>query len=112
MDDNDNVVDVATTTSIVNNVGTFTATFERLLDTYEADDYVIRKSSTIDAIWAHGYILSSQMQYHGFQDDQKGAFRMFVPTYTVPVTPPVSAAYQGAFVGLMSIMFGLIALFI
>jgi hypothetical protein len=50
------------------------------------------------------------MQYHGFANDQRGAYRMFVPPYSPP-TFPVAAAY-GAMVGMVSIVFGLLALFI
>jgi hypothetical protein len=87
LDDEDNIIDISTTTTYGTDVATLTATFERLLDTYQTEDYKIKASSTIDAIWAHGYILSDEMQYHGYADNQRGAFRMFVPTYSVPSTP-------------------------
>jgi len=111
LDDVDNIIDIDTVAVFGSNVATLTATFERLLDTYQADDYKMKKSSTIDGIWAHGYILSDEMQYHGFANDQRGAFRMFVPTYAVP-GPVDTGAIQGAIIGMVSIMFGLLALFI
>ncbi|TNV76666.1 hypothetical protein FGO68_gene12215 [Halteria grandinella] len=111
LDEIDNIVDISTTTTFGTDVVTLTATFERLLDTYQADDYKIKKSSTIDGIWAHGFIASDEMQYHGFANDQRGAFRMFVPTYSIP-DPVDTGAFQGAMVGMVTIMFGLLALFI
>jgi hypothetical protein len=65
MDTNGNV-DYISTTAVFNNSGatptvTLTTTFERLLDTCQADDYKIPLSSTIDASWAHGIIFNSEM---------------------------------------------------
>jgi hypothetical protein len=88
---------------------TLTAVFERLLDTYEADDYKIKQSSTMDALWANGMIIGSEMQYHGFSNTDRGAFRMFIPAYYIP-TP--TSALRGAAVGMMVIISGLLALFI
>jgi hypothetical protein len=42
LDDIDNVVDVSTTSTFGTNVVTLTATFQRLLNTYQADDYNIK----------------------------------------------------------------------
>ena len=85
-DDLDNVDDIDTTAtySTVNGkkVATLAATFDRLLDTQDTvNDERLRQSSTIDAIWAHGQILSNTAQMHGsYAQGGRGVFRMMIPS--------------------------------
>ena len=85
-DAEDNVDDIETiaTYATVNGkqIATLKATFDRLLDTLDiTNDFKIRQSSTIDAIWAHGQILGNTVQMHGGNSaGGRGVVRMFIPS--------------------------------
>lgn len=86
LDSQDNIDDISTqatfSTSGSTKLVTLTATFDRLLDTSQADDARLRQGGTSDAIWAHGYILGSNTEEHGQTSTDRGAYRMFIPSFT------------------------------
>jgi hypothetical protein len=83
LDSFDSIDDIETTNTFttVNGVqyGTFSATFDRLLNTGQADDFIFRMNSQIDAIYAHGPILSNMIQAH--DQNTRGSFLMLIPSF-------------------------------
>ncbi len=61
LDSKDNIDNEVTVFSMgANKKANLEVTFERLLDTLDtANDYKMKKDQTIDAIWAHGFIISN-----------------------------------------------------
>ena len=59
--------------------GTFSTTFDRPLFTIGETDYNIMMKTTINAIWAHGQVLSSAITPH--TPTKRGSFRMYIPSF-------------------------------
>ena len=76
LDSQDDVDDVSTNKLFDTGAQTVTleATFERKLDTGDANDYYLRDGGTHDAIWGYGQIFSNTPNSHGTSN--RDAFRM------------------------------------
>ena len=83
LDTTDDVTDDSTTTSYDSDTETveLTAVFYRELNTGDTTyDIILTDGDTIDAIWAHGQIISNTIQSHSSTSTKRGDFRMAIPT--------------------------------
>ena len=59
--------------------GTFKTIFDRPLSTIVETDYNFLMKTTVNAIWAHGQVLSSAISPH--TPTKRGTFRMYIPSF-------------------------------